>query len=141
MKKRRSPHDRRCRLIDSAALATVEAAPTGDTYADVNDHPGSYQGDRVQWTCNIYKFLDNNTIACWEYTGTYDGGTGDGSLALDTSSSNVDINSLHSGDDIRVLGTVQQPFQGTNGFGASVTSPGLSVKSIQDLGHDPNATK
>lgn len=122
------------------AQATSAAQPSGDTYADVNDHPDAHQGDIVQWTCNVYKFLDQQTLGCWEYTGTYTGGTGDGSIILDFSGGTADASSVKSGDDVRIYGTVEQPAQGTNAFGGQVTSPQIAVKSIADLGHDANAS-
>jgi hypothetical protein len=110
----------------------------------VNDHPDLYFGDLVQWTCNIYKFLGDDPngggvdIACWEYTGTYDGVTGDGSLNV-LAPYSIDTSQMHSGDDIQVYGTVGSPFQGTNAYGGTITDPQVDAKSITDLGHDPNA--
>lgn len=123
--------------VQAAAQETQAAQPTNDTYADVNDHPQSHKDEYIQWTCNIYKFLDQNTVGCWEYTGTFSG-TGDGGIILDTTI--VDVSQMHTGDDVKVYGQVADPVQGTNSFGGQITSPQILVKSITDLGHDPNAS-
>jgi pyruvate/2-oxoglutarate dehydrogenase complex dihydrolipoamide acyltransferase (E2) component len=124
--------------IAAAAQQTQAATPSGDTYADVKDHPDAHQGDIVQWTCSVYKFLDSNTVGCWEYTGTFNGVAGDGAMILDVS--NVDMSAVHSGDDVSVYGVVTQPRQVTNLYGASITNPQIIVKSFTDLGHDANAS-
>jgi hypothetical protein len=124
-------------VVAAAAQQTQAATPSGDTFADVNDHPDAHQGDIVQWTWNVYKFLDQSTVGCWEYAGTYTGGTGDGSIVLDASG--VDMSAVNSGDDVSVYGEVAAPFQGTNAFGATITSPQVTVKSFTDLGHDANS--
>ena len=94
------------RAQQASSAATQAAQPSADTYADVNDHPDLHQGDLVQWTCNIAKFLgpDPNTsvnidVGCWEYVGTYNGGVGDGEIILNVPPS-VDTSSMHSGDDV-----------------------------------------
>jgi hypothetical protein len=128
----------------AVAAATAAAQPSGDTYADVNDHPDLHQGDYILWTCNIAKFLGddpnglgNTDIGCWEYTGTFDG-TGDGEIILNVPAT-VDTSTMHSGDDVRVYGTVDQPWEGQNSFGATMTWPQIDVKSLTDLGHDASA--
>lgn len=121
----------------ASAQATQAAQPVADTYTQVNDHPGLYKGNYIQWTCNIYGFLDSHTIGCDEYTGTFDG-SGDGPIILDTSNSHVDTNYMNTGDDVSVYGRVEDPAQGTNAFGGTVTSPQIAVISITDLGHDAN---
>jgi hypothetical protein len=139
----------------AAAIATQEAMPTstpsaaqweqqasGDTYADVNDHPDLHQGDKIVWTCNIARFLGddsnnsaNTDIGCWEYRGRYDGGTGDGEIVLNVPPT-VGTSAMHSGDDVKVYATVDQPMQGTNAFGATLTYPQVDVAYLVDLGHD-----
>lgn len=129
----------------SAAAATAAVQPSGDTYADVNDHPDLHQGEYIEWTCNIAKFLGddpnapgNTDIGCLEFTGTFDG-SGDGEIILNVPAT-VDTDTMHSGDDLRVYGKVEQPWEGQNGFGATMTWPQIDVKSLTDLGRDPNAS-
>jgi len=123
---------------------TVAPVISGDTYPMVRDHPDLYQGDLVSWKCVIANFLGsdgsgNSVVGCWEYLGVYQGDTGEGAVILLVPPS-INTNSMLSGDDVTVEGTVDQPYQGTNGFGATLTLPQLDVTSMQDTGHDPNAT-
>jgi hypothetical protein len=124
------------------SAAEWERQASAVTYADVNDHPDLHQGEKVVWTCNIAKFLGddpndaaNTDIGCWVYRGTYDGGTGDGEIVLNVPPT-IDTSTMHSGDDVQVYGTVDQPMQGTNAFGATLTYPQVDVAYLVDLGHD-----
>jgi hypothetical protein len=139
----------------AAAVATQEAMPTSTpsaaewaqqaspaTYVDVNDHPDLHQGDKIVWTCNIARFLGedsnnaaNTDIGCWVYRGVYDGGTGDGEVVLSVPPT-INTDAMHSGDDVKVYGTVDQPMQGSHAFGATLTYPQLDVAYLVDLGHD-----
>jgi hypothetical protein len=129
------------------AAETQALTPTKDTYADVNDHPDTHGGDAILWTCNIAKFLGpdaNDTsstdVGCWEYTGMYGGGAGDGEIMMVVPPA-INTDSMHSGDDVRVYGLVDDvPFEGTNAFGATITVPQIQVLRLTDLGHDPNAS-
>jgi hypothetical protein len=114
-----------------------------DTYIKINDHPDLYRGATEVWTCVIAKFLGddqnnpgNSLIGCWEYKGSYDGLTGDGEVILSVPAS-IDTNAMDTGDYIRVEGKVDQPIQGTNGYGATETWPQIDVLAIKDNGPNP----
>jgi hypothetical protein len=130
------------RPTSTPSAAQWEQQASQDTYADVNDHPDLHQGDKIVWTCNIAKFLGgdpndsvNTDIGCWEYRGTYDGGTGEGEIVLNVPPT-IDTSAMHSGDDVKGYGTVDPPIQGTNAFGATLTDPQIDVTYLVDLGHD-----
>jgi hypothetical protein len=112
-----------------------------DTYKQVSDHPDEYVGDTVRWTCVIAKFFGvepstgDQIVGCWEYTGQWQGGIGDGEAILRVSvTSGIDLTSMASGDSVVVIGRVEDPYQGTNGYGAAMSWPQLDVLSITDTG-------
>ncbi len=108
-----------------------------DTYADVNDHPDAHGGDKVVWTCRINKFLPASTgtldsdVTCQEFAGNWDG-SGDGEIELGVPWT-IDVTSMHTGDFLKVYGVVDQPMQGTNGFGATITEPRIVPTYLMDL--------
>ena len=121
---------------------TEAAQPTDDTYAEVDSHPELYWHDLVQWTCNVYKFLSadsggNDHMECWEYTGTYQCDTGDGSIDV-VIPWTIDDSSIVTDDDVTVYGQIDQPMTGTNAYGGTITTPSIYAKSITNLGKDPN---
>ena len=129
--------------------AQWDAQSSGDTYRQVADHPDTTNGDAITWKCNIAKFLGTDDssvdtygwqeIGCWVYEGTYTGGLGEGEAILLVSPL-FDTTSMDSGDDITVRGTVGDPYQATNGFGATITLPTIQVAAIDEFGHDPAAS-
>ena len=119
----------------TAAQWALDAS--SDTYADVNDHPDLHQGDKVHWRCTINKFLgaDPNDSTATDATCQMDpsavSGTGSGEIAL-VVPGGIDTSSMHAGDSVDVEGTVGQPFQGTNGFNATITEPSITVVNLTD---------
>lgn len=113
---------------------------TKDSYADVRDHPDLYAGNEVVWTCQINKFLgaDPNDTTSTDVTC---GGFGDAiSEAVLVVPFSIDTSSLHAGDTVTAYGTVAQPFQGTNGFGATITEPQITVVYLEDAATNAQAT-
>jgi len=105
---------------------------TSDTYADVRDHPDIHQGDKVVWQCHINKFLgtDPNDSSVTDLScGGFDGGFSEAILAVPSS---VDTSAMHANDNVTAYGTVAAPFQGTNGFNATIIDPQLTIAYLDD---------
>jgi len=110
---------------------------SGDTYADVRDHPDLHQNDKVVWRCTINKFLgaDPNDSTATDVTcGGFGDALSEAALVVPFS---VDTSSMHAGDTVTVYGTVAQPFQGTNGFGAQITEPQVDAVYLADASMTP----
>jgi hypothetical protein len=113
---------------------------SGDTYADVRDHPDLHQGDKVVWRCKINKFLGadpNDSSATDISCGGFDDGFSEAILDVPAS---IDTSAMHAGDAVVAYGAVAQPFQGTNGFGATLTDPQLTLAYLEDATVTDQAT-
>jgi len=110
---------------------------SGDTYADVRDHPDLHQNDKVVWRCTINKFLgaDPNDSTATDVTcGGFADALSEAALVVPFS---IDTSSMHAGDTVTVYGTVAQQFQGTNGFGAQITEPQVDAVYLVDASMTP----
>lgn len=108
------------------------AGATKDSYADVRDHPDLYQGDKVVWRCEINKFLGTDAndptatdVSCGMENDTL-------SEIVIKAPVLVDTSAMHANDYVTLYGTVDQSFQGTNGFGATITEPQVDAVYLID---------
>jgi hypothetical protein len=126
-------------------ISQWDSQATNDTYFDVIKYPLRYVGQAITWTCNVANPFEQDTgdgrtnFGCWEYTGTYDGLSGDGEIVLSIPSS-VGSGNLRIGDDLIVRGVIAGWFDGSHPPRRADPGPIVSVWSLVANGHDPNAT-
>lgn len=113
---------------------------SGTTFADARDHPDLHIGDRVVWRCTINKFLgtDASDATATDVSCGADGNTL--SEFVIKVPPGVDTTQMHAGDTVTVYGTVDQPFSGTNGFGARMTDPQVAAVYVEDMAVSAQAT-
>jgi hypothetical protein len=101
------------------SLKTVDEDISG---ADIAGNPYKYEGDNVELHCAIA------SIPSSDFFNASCGTQADGTPAIIVvEAPGYDITSMTKGESIRILGTVQSPTQGTNGFGAQENFPTVSI--------------
>jgi len=118
------------------------ADATNDTYRDVNDHPDAHMGDKVVWTCKIAKFLgqDSNDASSSDIGCTVDLGNYDTQEVILKVPASIDTSAMHSDDQVKVYGTVDQPMQGKTLMGVDATWTQVDAVYLTDTTLGDQAT-
>jgi hypothetical protein len=98
----------------------VASVDTSVTAAQIAGNPTKYEGQNVELHCTVTNVPQQGSInaSC---------GDDDTNIVVLYD----DTNSLDQGQAIRILGTVQEPTQGTNAFGGSMNFPTVKAEFME----------
>lgn len=107
--------------------STAPSSGTSFTFSNLPlliANPSGYTGSTITISGKIFNFPTTGELQM------YAGGDTDKDLVVYYDDS---VNSFVSDDCIKVSGTVEEPFEGTNAFSATLVSPAVTAKSIQKV--------